>query len=186
MDFLLPQYNQLPVLDGLLVLRAESIMGLRSWAQRRRRLVLVAWWAQLQGRRRAKSFGAPFQNHIHKNDSQLWETESEGKNVRLILLFSTFACFLTVKWQLYLIICIEGGNGKQYDSYLHPIPPHPPPPPVTSPVTNNNRRIMDQLLCIYVIADLGRTAWNSVAVSAVFWSKQAANHQLTTCREQEI
>lgn len=72
---------------------------------------------------------------------------------------------------------------KRHDYYLLP---NPSPTPVTSPVTNNNRRIMDQLLCIYVTADPVRTAWDSVAVSAVFWSQQAANHQLTTCREQEI
>lgn len=110
------------------------------------------------------------------------ERESEGKHVRLILLFSTFACFLTAKWQLYLISAIGRGNGKTV-RFLSAS--QPSAPPVTSPVTNNNWRIMDQLLCIYVTADPVRTAWDSVAVSAVFWS-QAANHQLTTFREQEI
>lgn len=71
---------------------------------------------------------------------------------------------------------------KQYDSYLYPNPP----PIGYSTCKNNNRRITDQPLCIYVTADPVRTAWDSVAVSAVFWNQQAANHQLTTCREQEI
>lgn len=182
MDVFLPEYNQLPVLDGLLVLRAESIMGLRSWAQRRRWLVLVARWAQLQRWRRAKSFGAPFQNHIQKKASQLKERESEGKNVSLILLMSTFACFLTVKWQFNLISATGRENGKTvWFLYVST------PPPITySTCKNNNRWITDQLLCIYVTADSVRTAWDSVAVSAVFWSQQAANHHLTTCRKWEI